>query len=185
MWSTSNNAVQEHVWNSYTHEQQIPSPKSYTESQKADAPVTTRHPADQRPWTLVAALPLSSGDGPVHQSPSRNRVSWQPQVKSMTISSQAMRRSRQVLTTRERMSWVTADKIKHYGGSHNTGFKSENKVHYWPRQEKITCSNWSKRPFPSVDPVAVVLDLPLPLPLPLAICASLYAFTWCEDIHLW
>lgn len=36
MWgSTSNNAVQAHGWNSYTHKQQIPPPKSSTESKNA------------------------------------------------------------------------------------------------------------------------------------------------------
>lgn len=30
----------------------------------ADAPVTARYPANQSPWALVAALPLSSGEGP-------------------------------------------------------------------------------------------------------------------------
>lgn len=88
-----------------------------------------------------------------------------------------------MLMTIDQMTWMTADKIKHYGGIRNAGFKRESKVRYWPEQEKIACCNWSRRRFPSVDPFydrGSVLNLPLPLPLP--ICASLNTFTWCENI---
>lgn len=144
---------QKHTFRTVTHTNRKLPHLNRTHSHKmADTPATTGHHANQSPCALVAALPLSSGMGPMHQSPSWNRVSWQPQVKPMTISSKAMRRSRHLLMTSERMTWVTAIKIRLYGGTGNTGFNSKNKVLYLPRQEKITCCNWSRQQFSSVDP---------------------------------
>lgn len=47
-----------------------------------------------------------------------------------------MGRSRHLLMTRERMTRVTAIKIRVYGGTRNAGLKSKNKVLYLPGQEK-------------------------------------------------
>lgn len=93
-----------HTFGTATHKQQIPLPKSNT--------VTKWLMLQWQQGTLLMKEPVLLwrrclyllGTGPVDQSSSLNRVSWQPQVMCMTISSQGMRRSRQVQMTSERMT---------------------------------------------------------------------------------
>lgn len=78
----------------------------------------------------MAALPLSSGAGP--RAPILRPGQGQLTLSGVVHDNQqpAIRRSRQVLMKSEQLTWVMADKNKHYGGGRCTGFENKSKVCY-------------------------------------------------------